>query len=124
MKKLEALESGMCDIIKLRLKTRSWKGNQPLNIKTAEERPILKLGLPNFRWRFYFISLLLHASFLDVYFKTSHMPLSSAWKIGFKTYMTGLWKKKTCSNLFLLFSILGCKLIFPIKLLTVYSNLR
>ncbi len=43
----------MCDIIKIRLKrrvaTRSGKGNQPLNIKTAIELPILKLGLPNFR---------------------------------------------------------------------------
>ncbi len=43
----------MCDVIKLRLKrgiaTRSKKGKQPLNIKTAVERPILKLGLPNFR---------------------------------------------------------------------------
>ena len=26
-----------------------WKGNQPLNIKTAVERPILKLALPNFK---------------------------------------------------------------------------
>ncbi len=43
-----ALESGMCDIIKVHLKTRkatrSGKGNQPLNIKTAVERLILKLG--------------------------------------------------------------------------------
>ncbi len=42
----------MCDVIKIRLKrriaTRSGKGNQPLNIKTALERPIVKLGLPNF----------------------------------------------------------------------------
>ncbi len=29
---------------------RSGKGNQPLNIKIAVERPILKLELPNFRW--------------------------------------------------------------------------
>ncbi len=38
----EALESVMCDVIKIRLKiriaTRSGKGNQPLNIKTAIER--------------------------------------------------------------------------------------
>ncbi len=45
----EALESVMCDVIKIRLKrriaaTRSGKGNQPLNIKTAVEQPILKLG--------------------------------------------------------------------------------
>ncbi len=68
---LEALESGMCDVIKIRLKgrdaTRSGKGNQQLNIKTAVERPILKLGLPNFRWSFY-ISLLLVASLLFRHF--------------------------------------------------------
>ncbi len=49
----EALEGVMCDVLKIRLKrriaTRSGKGNQPLNIETAIERPILKLGLPNFR---------------------------------------------------------------------------
>ena len=37
----------MCDVIKIHLKrrdgTRSEKGNQPLNIKTAVERPVLKL---------------------------------------------------------------------------------
>ncbi len=53
---IEALESDMCDVIKIRLKgrdeTRSRKGNQPLNIKTAVEWPILKLGLTNFRWSF------------------------------------------------------------------------
>ena len=53
----EALESVMCDVIKMRLKrriaTRSGKGNQPLNVKTAVELPILKLGLQNFRWRFF-----------------------------------------------------------------------
>ena len=47
----EALESGMCDVIKIRIQrmdaTRSRKGNQPLDIKTSVERPILKLGLPN-----------------------------------------------------------------------------
>ena len=53
----------MCDVIKIRLKIRiaprSGKGNQPpLNIKTAVERPILKLGFPNFRWSFYFIVIL------------------------------------------------------------------
>ena len=39
----------MGDVIKIRIKrriaTRSWKGNQPLNIKTAVGRPILKLGV-------------------------------------------------------------------------------
>ncbi len=46
---LEALESGMCNVIKIRLKskdaTRYGKGNQPLNIKTAVEWPFLKLGI-------------------------------------------------------------------------------
>ncbi len=41
------LESGMCDVIMIRLKRRdakrSGKGNQPLNINKAVERPILKL---------------------------------------------------------------------------------
>ena len=56
----EANESAVCDVIKICLKrriaTRSGKGNQPLNIKTAVERPILKLGLPNFRWSMTFSS--------------------------------------------------------------------
>ncbi len=43
----------MFDVIKIRLQrrfaSRRGKGNQPLNIKTAVELPILKLGLPNFR---------------------------------------------------------------------------
>ncbi len=59
----------MCDVIKLRLKrkiaTRNGKGNQPLNIKTDVERPILNIGLPNFRWSLYFI-LILVASFLFI----------------------------------------------------------
>ncbi len=45
--KHEAMESVMCDVIKIRIKRRiatSGKGNQPLNIKTAVERPLLKLG--------------------------------------------------------------------------------
>ena len=54
----EALESAMCDVIKIRLKrrnaTRSGKGNKPQNIKSVVEMPFLKLGLPNFRWSFYF----------------------------------------------------------------------
>ncbi len=54
----EALGSDLCDVIKIRLKrrdaTRCGKGDQPLKIKTAVERPILKLGLPNFVWSFYF----------------------------------------------------------------------
>ncbi len=48
MIKAEALESVMCDVMKIRLKrmiaTKRGKGNQPLNIKTAVKRPILKLG--------------------------------------------------------------------------------
>ncbi len=51
LKKNEALESDMCGVIKIsfkrRIATRSGEGNQPLNIKIAAERPILKLGLPN-----------------------------------------------------------------------------
>ena len=38
-----------------KIATRSVKGNQPLDIKTAVERPILKLGLPNFMWSVYFL---------------------------------------------------------------------
>ncbi len=48
----EALKS---DVIKMSLKRRIatiiGKGNQPMNIKKAVERPILKLELPNFSWR-------------------------------------------------------------------------
>ncbi len=55
----EVLESVMRDVIKIRLKrriaSRSGKGNQSLNIITAVERPILMLGLPNFRRSFYSI---------------------------------------------------------------------
>ncbi len=61
----------MCDVIKIRLErriaTRSGKRNQPLYIKTAAERPILRLGLPNFRWSFYFILLLVASLILDVF---------------------------------------------------------
>ena len=67
----EAQESVMCDVMKIRLKRRiaakSWKGNQPLNIKTDVELPILKLGLRNFRWSFYFILLLVASLLLDVF---------------------------------------------------------
>ncbi len=34
------------------------KKNKPLNIKTAVELPIFKLGLPSFRWSFYFLLLI------------------------------------------------------------------
>ena len=72
----------MCVVIKIRLKrriaTRSGKGNQPPNIKTAVERPILKLGLPNFRWSFYFFKLLIASLLFRRIFMTSHMTLSSS----------------------------------------------
>ncbi len=78
----KALESVMCDVIKIRINrriaTRSGKGNQPLNIKTAVERPIFKLGLPNFMGSFYLFYFSLHPSILDVFFMTSHMTFSSA----------------------------------------------
>ena len=79
---LKALESGMCDVIKIRLKrriaTRNGKGNQPLNIKTDVERQILKLELTNFRWSFYFILLLVASLLFRRIFMTSHMTLSGA----------------------------------------------
>ncbi len=72
----------MCYVIKIHLKrriaTRSWKGNKPLNIKTAVELLILKLGLPNFRCNFYFIVLLVVSLLFRRIFMTSHMILSSA----------------------------------------------
>ncbi len=74
------MESVRCDAIKIRLKrsiaTRSVIEYQPLNIKTAVsvELPILKLGLLNFSWSFYFI-LLLVASLL---FRRIFMTLFSA----------------------------------------------
>ena len=41
----EVLESVMYEIrLKRRIATRGGKGNQPLNIKKAVDRPILKLG--------------------------------------------------------------------------------
>ena len=77
----------MCDVIKIRLKrriaTRSGKGNQPLNIKTAVERPILKLGLPNFKWSFYFNLLLVAFLLFRLIFMMSHMTLSSASYVDF-----------------------------------------
>ena len=72
----------MCDVIKIRLKrriaTRIGKGNQPLNIKTVVKRPILKLLLPNFRWSFYFILLLVVSLHFRRISMTSHMTLFSA----------------------------------------------
>ncbi len=62
--------------LKRRIAMRSGKGNNPLNIKTAVELQIWKLGLPYFRWGFYFIFLSLHPSFLDVFLwrHTWHFP--------------------------------------------------
>ncbi len=71
----------MCDVIKIRLKRwlakRSGKGNQPLNIKTAVEQTILKLRLPNFRWSFYFVFLLVASQLFRRFSMTSHMTLSA-----------------------------------------------
>ncbi len=89
----------MCDVIKIRLKRRdvmrSGKGNQPLNIKTAVEWHILKnIGLPNFKWSFYFI--LLHiASLLFMRFlwrHTCHFPV-----LHFKVQIFYL-RKLTCQK--------------------------
>ncbi len=78
----EALESDMCDVINIRLKrrlaTRSGKGNQQLYIKTAIERPILRLGYPNVMWNFYLILLLVASILFRRIFMTSHMTLSRA----------------------------------------------
>ena len=72
----------MCDVINIRLKRRIamriGKGNQLLNIKTAMERPILNLGLPNFRWGFYFTLLLVASLLFRRIIMTSHMTLSNA----------------------------------------------
>ncbi len=61
------MESDMCDVIKIHAKRRdatgSGKENQPLNIKTAAKRPILKIGVPNLRWGFISLYLSLHPSF-------------------------------------------------------------
>ncbi len=66
----------MCEVIKIWLKrrivTRSGKGNQPLNIKTAIERPILRLGYPNFRGAFILFYFSLHPSFLKVFYYVTH----------------------------------------------------
>jgi len=65
---------------KTRIVTRSGKGNQPLNIKTAVELPILKLGLPNFMQSFKFILLLVASLLFRDIFMTSQLTLSSASK--------------------------------------------
>ncbi len=58
--------------------TTSGKGNQPLNMKAAAELPILKLGLTNFRWSFYFILLLVASLLFRRIFMTRHITLSNA----------------------------------------------
>ena len=61
----------MCDVIKIRLKrriaTRSGKGNQPLNIKTDVEWPILNIGLSFLGGAFILFYFSLHPSFSDVF---------------------------------------------------------
>ena len=70
----------MCGVIEIRPKrriaSRSGKGNQPLNIKTAVELPLLKLGLPNFRWSFYFLLLLVASLFFrNIFYDVTHETL-------------------------------------------------
>ncbi len=61
----------MCDVIKTCLKrrivTKSGTGTQPLNIKTAVERPILKLGLYYKAFIYILFNISLHPSLLDVF---------------------------------------------------------
>ncbi len=87
----------MCDVIKIPLKrrnaTRSRKENQPLNIKTAVEWPVLKLGLPNFRWSFYSSLLLVASPLFRRMFMTSHMTLSSASKSEFIDHVLSLYPR-------------------------------
>ncbi len=79
---LEALEIVMCDVIKIhlegRIATRSGKANQPLNIKTALELPILKLGLPAFSLSVYIILLVVASLLCRRIFMMSYMTFSSA----------------------------------------------
>ena len=57
-----ALESVMCDVIKIRLKRRD----------ATYFKPILKLGLPNFRGSFYLILLLAASLLLDIIYDVTH----------------------------------------------------
>ncbi len=52
---------------KRRYATRSGQGNQPQNIKTAVERPILNLGLQILGKAYILVYFSLHPSFLDVF---------------------------------------------------------
>ena len=84
--------SGKCHVwghknLKRRIATRSGKGIQPLNIKTAVEWPILKLGYPNLRWSFYSILLLVASLLFRRIFMTSHMTLSSLFHNSFLFFL-------------------------------------
>ncbi len=91
------------------------KGNQPLNIKTAVERPILNLGLPKFWCSFYSILLLVASLLFRLIFMTSQMTHSSTSSTGqrwiFKIYKLFSFKK----NLFLLLLIIFYPRFFMIK---------
>ncbi len=55
-----------------------WERKPAAKYYTAVERPILKLGLSNFRWSFYFTLLLVAPILFRRVFRTSHMTLSIA----------------------------------------------
>ncbi len=92
----------ICDVIEIRIKRRdcndaSGKGNQPLNIKTAvKRRPIVKLGLTNFRWNFYFI-LLIVASFLfrRFFYDVTHDTFQLLFFLLVNIWLYSLWLKFT-----------------------------
>ena len=67
----------MCDVIKIHPKKRyttiSWKGNQPLNIKAAVDRP-------NFRLSFYIILLLVAFLLLDLSYDVTTLSIASLFK--------------------------------------------
>ncbi len=90
----EALESVMCDVIKIRLK--SGKGNQPLKFKIVVRRPILKLGLPNF----YFTSRCIPPFQLYVYDVTHDTFQRFTYKLFIATKNTLKIDSKIFSNLF------------------------
>ena len=123
-KNLEALGSVMCDVIKIhlqrRIATRSGKENQPIDIKTAVERPILKLGLSNFRWSLYvlYTILLLVASFLFRRFlwHLYHFPallFMPFWKYILVKFQYIFFFWEICKNAIFNFFIERKKLILP-----------
>ncbi len=79
--KFEALESGMCDVIDIRLKrrdaTRIGKGNQLLNIKKARITKFLGGAFI----LFYFS---LHPSFLDVFYHVTHATFQCFFKFPYQ----------------------------------------